>query len=40
MPAPSIIVLSAIRLFLSVETLIGIFTGNILAAFVAGRRWR
>lgn len=36
MPAPSLIVLTAIRLFLAVETLIGIVAGNVLAVFVAG----
>ena len=36
MPAPSIIVLAAIRLFLAVEALIGMVAGNILAVFVAG----
>jgi hypothetical protein len=36
MPAPSIIVLAAIRLLLAVETLIGLVTGNVLALFVAG----
>jgi hypothetical protein len=36
MPAPSLIVLTAIRLFLAAETLIGMVTGNILALFVAG----
>lgn len=36
MPAPSLIVLAAIRLFLAVETVIGAVTGNLLAVFVAG----
>jgi hypothetical protein len=36
MPQPSLIVLQAIRLFLAVEALIGAFTGNLLAIFVAG----
>lgn len=36
MPAPSLIVLAAIRLFLAVEALIGMVAGNILAVFVAG----
>ena len=35
MPAPSLIVLTAIRLFLAAETLIGMVTGNLLAVFVA-----
>lgn len=36
MPAPSLIVLAAIRLFLAVETVVGALTGNMLAVFVAG----
>jgi hypothetical protein len=36
MPAPSLIVLTAIRLFLAAEALIGLVTGNGLAIFVAG----
>jgi len=36
MPAPSLIVLTAIRLFLGTEALIGLATGNLLAVFVAG----
>jgi hypothetical protein len=36
MPAPSIIVLAAIRLLLAAETLIALVTGNVLALFVAG----
>lgn len=36
MPATSLIVLTTIRLFLGVEALIGMVTGNWLAIFVAG----
>lgn len=35
MPAPAILVLTAIRLFLGAEALIGTFTGNAMAVFVA-----
>lgn len=36
LPEPSIIVLTAIRLFLAAETVIGAVTGNLVAVFVAG----
>jgi hypothetical protein len=36
MPAPSLIVLTVVRLFLAFETVIAMIAGNVLAAFVAG----
>ncbi|MBA3909278.1 MAG: hypothetical protein C0524_05190 [Rhodobacter sp.] len=36
LPTPSIIVLTAIRLFLAAETVLGAVTGNLLAVFVPG----
>jgi hypothetical protein len=36
LPAPSLLVLTAIRIFLGVEALIGSLQGNLLALFVAG----